>query len=97
MAFILHKKDGQNVVALQLIAKAVLDLSKSQAASLIFIIIVANFWCNVFCLEYKCFLRPFLVRGLDRSLNPGGLEVLACPFKYFSVLFNIPILKFRNL
>ena len=32
MAFILHKKDGENVVALQLIAKAVLDLSKSQPA-----------------------------------------------------------------
>ena len=69
MAFILHKKDGQNVVALQLIAKAVLDLSKSQAASLIFIIIVANFWCNVFLFGIQEFL---LVRGLDRNSNPGG-------------------------
>ena len=74
MAFILHKKDGQNVVALQLIARAVLDLSKSQAASLIFIIIVANFWCNVFLFGIQGFSKTMslLVRGLDRKTNPGG-------------------------
>ena len=74
MVFILHKKDGQNVVALQLIARAVLDLSKSQAASLIFIIIVANFWCNVFLFGIQEFSKTMslLVRGLDRKTNPGG-------------------------
>ena len=70
MASILHKKDGQNVVALQLIAKA----CKSQAASLIFIIIVANFWCNVFLFRIQEFsnTKALLVRGLDVSSNPGG-------------------------
>ena len=74
MVFILHKKDGQNVVALQLIARAVLDLSKSQAASLIFIIIVANFWCNVFLFGIQEFSKTMslLHRGLDRKTNPGG-------------------------
>ena len=48
MAFILHKKDGQNVVALQLIATAGLDVSKSQAASLIFIIMLQIFGAMFF-------------------------------------------------
>ena len=61
------QKDVQNVVALQLIAKAVLDLSKSQAADL---------YHNCCKFLVQCFLfsktMSLLVRGLDKSSNPGG-------------------------
>ena len=75
MAFILHKKDGQNVVALQLIAKAVLDLSKSQAAiAWSLSLLLQIFGAMFFVWKNKSFLKTMslLVRGLDRSSNPGG-------------------------
>ena len=92
MAFILHKKDGQNVVALQLIAICSWPGCEQKSSG----------WPdpNHYCCKFfvQCFLfgihefsktMPLLVRSLE--FKSGGLEVLACQFKYLSVLLNISL------